>query len=113
MGQPFDLPWAVNPFRAQIDCSAPSYKGGLLPVAQMLWPTDERSEAETAELAEFIVRAVNSHYQLVEALESATVALEEASKVLIGKGLPAFADVVFGHAERNKALLSSRKGTEG
>lgn len=51
--------------------------------------------------------------RLVEALESATVALEEASKVLIGKGLPAFADVVFGHAERNNALLSSRKGTEG
>lgn len=97
MEQPFDLPWAVNPFRAQIDCSAPSYKGGLLPVAQMLWPTDERSEAETAELAEFIVRAVNSHYQLVEALE-------EARSLLVKEGYTRMHTI--------DAALTAAKGTD-
>ena len=47
-------PWIVNPFCAQVDCGAVSVKGGLLPVAQMLWPTDERSEAETVANARLI-----------------------------------------------------------
>ena len=50
-------PWIVNPFCAQVDCSAVSAKGGLLPVAQMLWPTDERSEAETEANARLIAEA--------------------------------------------------------
>lgn len=39
-------PWAVNPFRAQVD----AFRGqDALPLAvcQLLWPTKERSEAET------------------------------------------------------------------
>ena len=50
-------PWIVNPFCAQVDCGAVSVKGGLLPVAQMLWPTDERSEAETEANARLIAAA--------------------------------------------------------
>jgi hypothetical protein len=50
-------PWIVNPFRAQVDCQTLSEKGGLLPVARMLWPTDERSEAETEANAQLIAAA--------------------------------------------------------
>lgn len=81
----------------QINCPINGASGFSVGNDQLVAAWNHRPEAE----------------RLVEALESATVALEEASKVLIGKGLPAFADVVFGHAERNNALLSSLKGTEG
>ena len=47
----------VNPISAQVDCQIASRKGGLLPVAQMLWPTDERSEAETEANARLIASA--------------------------------------------------------
>lgn len=37
-------PWAVNPINAQVD----AFKDGEpIPVCRLLWPTTERSEAET------------------------------------------------------------------
>ena len=45
-------PWAVNPVVAQVD-ALPS----MLPVCQMLWPTDERSEDETEANAQLIAAA--------------------------------------------------------
>jgi hypothetical protein len=50
-------PWIVNPFNAQVDCAVVSKLGDLLPVAQMLWPADERSEAETEANARLIAAA--------------------------------------------------------
>ena len=57
-------PWIVNPFCAQIDCAVLGTDGYPLPVAQMLWPTDERSEAETYANAARIVLAVNCFDEL-------------------------------------------------
>lgn len=37
-------PWAVNPIKAQVDAFA---TGDPVAVCQMLWPTEERTEAET------------------------------------------------------------------
>lgn len=54
-------PWIVNPFVAQIDCEKISDKGGLLPVCQMLWPTDERTEAETEATAHLIAAAPDTY----------------------------------------------------
>jgi hypothetical protein len=56
----------VNPFVAQVDCQQISVKGGLLPVCQMLWPTDERTEDETEANARLIAAAP----ELYEALEA-------------------------------------------
>jgi hypothetical protein len=63
-------PWAVNPFRAQIDAFDGGRDGDPQAVCKMLWPTDARSEAETEANAAFIVKAVNAHEQLVKALEA-------------------------------------------
>lgn len=52
-------PWAVNPVSAQVD-AMPS----LLPVCQLLWPTDQRSEAET----EANARLISAAPELLEAL---------------------------------------------
>lgn len=48
---PFDGPWIVNPFRAQVDSSQIDDDGNLVPVCQMLWPTKLRTESETGHLA--------------------------------------------------------------
>ena len=50
-------PWIVNPFVAQVDCGVFAQNGALLPVARMLWPTEERSEAETEANARLIAAA--------------------------------------------------------
>ena len=50
-------PWSVHPTRAQVDCAVESKIGGLLPVCQLLWPTDERSEDETLANARLITTA--------------------------------------------------------
>lgn len=44
-------PWLVNPFCAQVDDSA------AVPICQLLWPTDERSERETMQNAKLIMAA--------------------------------------------------------
>lgn len=64
-------PWAVNPYNARVDCAVESKIGGLLPVCQLLWPTDERSEAETEANARLIAAAP----VLLEQHESANVDL--------------------------------------
>jgi hypothetical protein len=47
-------PWAVNPLVAQVD----AFVGGKpLPICQLLWPTKERSEAETEANARLIAAA--------------------------------------------------------
>lgn len=57
-------PWAVNPFQAQVDAFN---TGTPLPVCQLLWPTDVRSEAETFANARLIAAAPD----LLEACEAA------------------------------------------
>jgi hypothetical protein len=47
-------PWGVNPVNAQVDAFA---TGEPLPICQLLWPTDERSEAETFANARLIAAA--------------------------------------------------------
>lgn len=44
-------PWAVHPLKAQV-CAA-----GGVPVCKLLWPTEERSEAETEANADLIAAA--------------------------------------------------------
>lgn len=67
------IPWAVNPFFAQVD----AFPGGaLVPVCQMLWPTESRTEEETLANAARIVLAVNSHDALVEVLDGLIGAVE-------------------------------------
>lgn len=51
---PFDGPWIVNPFRAQVDSSKVDGDGDLVPVCQMLWPTKLRTEDETGQIASTI-----------------------------------------------------------
>ena len=49
-------PWAVHPISARVD----AFVGGTpLPVCELLWPTDERSEAETEANARLIAAAPN------------------------------------------------------
>lgn len=60
-------PWAMNPVLARVD-AMPS----LLPVCQLLWPTDERPEAETEANARLIAAAP----ELLEALKECADRLE-------------------------------------
>jgi hypothetical protein len=47
-------PWAVHPSKARVD----AFVGGApLPVCELLWPTDQRSEAETEANARLIAAA--------------------------------------------------------
>lgn len=65
-------PWVKHPVKAQIDSSSMSTKGGLLPIAQCLWPTDERSEEETVANEHLIAAApdlLESLQKIVEDLE--------------------------------------------
>ena len=80
MGEPgfTPAPWIVHPFNARVDCQKISDKGGLLPVCQMLWPTDERTEQETEANARLIAAAPALYEALVEARLSVAADLEEA-----------------------------------
>ena len=57
MSGPTPGPWMVNPFNAQVDSSERGKDGELLPICQMLWPTDERDEATTTANARLIAAA--------------------------------------------------------
>ena len=46
--------WAVNPFAALVDSSELDGNADPIPVCQMLWPTDLRSEAATEANARWI-----------------------------------------------------------
>jgi hypothetical protein len=56
--------WAVNPVLAQVDAFD---EGQPLPICQLLWPTDQRSEPETFANARLIAAAPD----LLEACEAA------------------------------------------
>ena len=60
-------PWEVNPFNAQVDAMPVEPKHSIAPVCQLLWPTQERSEAETEANAHLIAAAPDMY----EALEYA------------------------------------------
>lgn len=61
-------PWAVNPFLAQID----AFVGGEpLAVCRMLWPTEERTEAETLANTKLMVHLRNLAPALVEVVKAA------------------------------------------
>ena len=58
-------PWSVHPVNAQVD----AFVGGEpLPVCQLLWPTTERTEAETEANASLIAAAPD----LLAALKAVT-----------------------------------------
>jgi hypothetical protein len=59
-------PWAVNPFVAQVDAFG---SDGPLAVCQLLWPTDERSEAETEANGHLISVAPDLYEALKDLLE--------------------------------------------
>lgn len=61
-------PWEVNPFLAQIDAFA---GGEPLPVCRMLWPTEERTEAETLANTELIALTRNALPALLEVAKAA------------------------------------------
>jgi hypothetical protein len=65
-------PWAVNPFVAQVDAFGSD--GRPLAVCQLLWPTDERSEAETEANGHLIAAAPD----LYDALKACVGLIEGA-----------------------------------
>lgn len=70
-GQHTPGPWAVHPVSARVD----AFSGGTpLPVCELLWPTDERSEAETEANAHLIAAAP----EMLDALDGLTPILEAA-----------------------------------
>jgi hypothetical protein len=58
-------PWAVNPFVAQVDAFD---SGEPLPVCQLLWPTDQRTEDQTFANGNLIAAAPELYEALDEAL---------------------------------------------
>lgn len=66
-------PWIVNPFSARVDCAALDEWGDPLPICELLWPTDYRSEDETQANARLIAAAP----ELLEALTRTLDALEK------------------------------------
>lgn len=87
-------PWAVNPFAAQIDSQQTSDLGGLLPIAQMLWPTDERSEDETTANAHLIAEMKGALPAILKTIEAQTdrITALEAENVKLRVALKPFAD---------------------
>lgn len=49
-----DGPWLVHPVKARVDAMA---NGKVMPICELLWPTDLRSEEETLANAELIAAA--------------------------------------------------------
>jgi hypothetical protein len=66
-------PWAVHPVRARVDAFN---SGDALPVCELLWPTDERTEEETEANAALIAAAPD----LLEALREAVKWIEESAE---------------------------------
>lgn len=64
-------PWLVSPFKAVVTTGEFGNDGDFLPVAAMLWPTDERTEAETYANAHLISAAPDLYEALDWALAEA------------------------------------------
>jgi hypothetical protein len=99
-------PWAVSPFRAQVICDRFGKDGDFLPVAQMLWPTDERTEAETYANGRLMAAAPDLYHRG----HQSAITLEEAANVLEGKGLPAFATLCRQAAARQMEAIEKANG---
>lgn len=65
-------PWLVNPFCAQVDDA----QG--VPICQLLWPTDERTERETMENAKLIQAAPDMLAALIETRQEISCYLDWA-----------------------------------
>ena len=87
-------PWIVNPFNAQVDCSVIGKDGNLLPVCQMLWPTDERSEAET-EANAHLAAAAPCMFEALETFANGCIDVSGAA-------------VILGYPEAKAALEAAR-----
>ena len=62
-------PWAVHPVHARVDAFV---NGVAVPVCQMLWPTDARTEEETEANARFIAASPAIVRQLLDEVERLT-----------------------------------------
>lgn len=74
-------PWLVSPFKAVVITGEFGKDGDFLPVAAMLWPTDERSEAETYANAHLIAAAPDLYAACAAAEEYLSCVLEGAAEV--------------------------------
>jgi hypothetical protein len=71
--------WTVSPFRAWVVSDKFGNDGDFLPICAMLWPTDERTEAETYANAELITetrRALPHLLDRIAALEARVATAE-------------------------------------
>jgi hypothetical protein len=70
-------PWAANPFIAQVD-SGQLDGSDLIPIAQLLWPTELRSEAETQANARLMAAAP----EMLDLIETQAREIERLREVL-------------------------------
>lgn len=97
-------PWAVNPVSAQVD-AMPS----LLPVCQLLWPTDQRSEAETEANARLIAAAPD----LLDQHEADMVDLDLLAKAIhAGDPMPELVIRVTDMLNRKLAAIAKATGEQ-
>jgi len=74
--------WTVNPFYAGIVSDRFGKDGDFLPIALMLWPTDERTEAETYANAALIVALRNALPSLLSTTRTQASDLERMRVVV-------------------------------
>lgn len=76
-------PWSVNPLTARVDCAVLDEDGDPLPICELLWPTDYRSEDETFANGRLIAAAL----ELLEALEETWCVLRAAGLLNLTNGV--------------------------
>lgn len=109
-GKPTAGPWALNPIRAQVD----AFVGGkALPICQLLWPTKERSEAETWANGEVIAALPDTLARLAAyeaALRELDAAICELRSEIHPGNLAAISEIARGKLDL--ALARARKALE-